>query len=204
MVLVNVLFRPTRWLVRALPVTKALKRRFSSLWRRCRGAAAGEPSGYEETHEAIYKTNAEMIKILATLMAMGVFGSMIPMLLLLAPVGVWLQLCALRWCDAHDQREFGEQLASHALVQVPVRMFMGLILVLGSGMAVFVMIDLEFGIGPLVLLLCLVAVSMFLLARLRSRIQNRVQTCSVPQVISFKSDRAPREVVYDCINTDLM
>ena len=78
---------------------------------------------------------------------------------------------------------------------------MGLILVLGSGMAVFVMIDLEFGIGPLVLLLCLVAVAVALLVGLRMlgvltgfghAEAARVPAGSEPQEVNFAAEQAPR------------
>ena len=75
---------------------------------------------------------------------------------------------------------------------------MALTVVLGSGMSMFVMMDLEF--GPMLLLSCLGAVAVALLLGFRSRIMDTAATTgasSSPLVVSFASSPTPHDVTFN-------
>ena len=76
-----------------------------------------------------------------------------PILLLAAPLYLWLNLCALQW--VHNQTEspksFGETLASEILIQQPLSMFNGIGLGLMWVISVVVSFDLQCSLVTIVL-----------------------------------------------------
>ena len=205
LVLVNALWHPAVWLISNAYKATQMSHIISALNERvCRCFAAAEVSqhdhseGLKETQKAIVKTEKELVKILATLVTVGVFGCVIPVLLLLAPAAVWLQLCSLTWCLEHDTRQFAERMAGNVMTQLPHRRFEMLVLVLGWGMGVFVSIDLEFGIGPVIAFPCL---CLFQLAILQWRVvgnhwpfglehnQQRTTMTLSPDVVIFRTTK---------------
>ena len=75
-----------------------------------------------------------------------------PILLLAAPLYLWLNLCALQW--VHNQAEsksFGETLASEILIQQPLSMFNGIGLGLMWVISVVVSFDLQCSLVTIVL-----------------------------------------------------
>ena len=71
------------------------------------------------------------------------FGTLTPILLILAPLATYLNLRALEWVKLHsEQRPFGEVLAEQILVQTPIFIFRNLGFIISVGLAIFVFLDL--------------------------------------------------------------
>ena len=71
------------------------------------------------------------------------FGTLAPILLMLAPVVAYLNLRAEEWINNHsEQRQFGEVLAEQILVQTPISIFCNLGFAISLGLAIFVFLDL--------------------------------------------------------------
>ena len=78
------------------------------------------------------------------------FGILVPQLLVLGPLGLWLNMFAAQWKEAHaHSRPFGEQLALRILVQVPFDILRKLSYVLNLLVAIFIFLDLEFNVIPI-------------------------------------------------------
>ena len=76
-----------------------------------------------------------------------------PILLLAAPLYLWLNLCALQWVhnQAESPKSFGETLASEILIQQPLSMFNGIGLGLMWVISVVVSFDLQCSLVTIVL-----------------------------------------------------
>merc|ERR1712072_517386 len=93
----------------------------------------------------------QLAGIISRMITMMAFGTLVPVLLMLAPAVSWLNLRAAQWVASHsEEKQFGEVLAEQILVQAPVFVFRNLGLALNLGVMVFVFLDLGFGLGPIV------------------------------------------------------
>ena len=70
--------------------------------------------------------------------------------MILAAPGEWLQLCALDLTERHRSVEFARVLASNILVQVPMTMVEGVARLGSLAVTAFILVDLEFGQGPVI------------------------------------------------------
>ena len=121
------------------PLVRRLEARFSS-------TVAG---GYAETLERAATVQNDIVKVLVLTLTVVIFGTLVPPLLLLAPVAGWLQLCAMDLVERNKSDMFwGQVLASNVLVQVPLSKVSLLARVGMWGGACFVFVDLEFELGP--------------------------------------------------------
>ena len=72
------------------------------------------------------------------------FGTLAPVLLMLAPLASWLKLRALAWVDNHsEERQFGVVLAEQVLVQTPIFLFHNVGFGLTLALTVFMFFDLQ-------------------------------------------------------------
>ena len=64
---------------------------------------------YEKTLDQAAELEMHLVQIISTYCVIGLFGSFVPILLLLAPLYVWTTLCVLRHNEsAGQQRAFGQ------------------------------------------------------------------------------------------------
>ena len=94
------------------------------------------------------------VQYLLDLIIIITFGPSVPLLLVLAPIVLYTQWAALRWEKLHAELSFGKLLAADVLVQQPNLSFQrmaGTSLWLTSS---FLMWDMEFDWGPLILGMC--------------------------------------------------
>lgn len=71
------------------------------------------------------------------------FGTLAPILLMLAPLMTYSNLLAMEWVAAHtEERQFGERVAEQILVQTPIYIFRNLGIGISVGLALFVFLDL--------------------------------------------------------------
>eukprot|EP00656_Telonema_subtile_P025499 TRINITY_DN27570_c0_g2_i1.p1 TRINITY_DN27570_c0_g2~~TRINITY_DN27570_c0_g2_i1.p1 ORF type:complete len:459 (-),score=124.18 TRINITY_DN27570_c0_g2_i1:220-1596(-) len=90
-----------------------------------------------------------VVGTLSEMLTLTTFGVLVPPLLLLAPLGWWLQLCALDLTHRHTlDVHIGSQLASQVLVQIPATILQVATRVAIWAVAVFVLLDFKFGAGP--------------------------------------------------------
>lgn len=79
----------------------------------------------DEEEDLFEKTVAEasaveklLVQLMSTLALIFAFGSWVPLLLIIAPACVWIQRCALVWCqNTSSRRDFGRDLATNILVE---------------------------------------------------------------------------------------
>ena len=64
---------------------------------------------HEKTLVLAMELEMQLVQIMATYCVIGLFGILVPILLLLAPLYVWMTLCALRHIESTaQQRAFGQ------------------------------------------------------------------------------------------------
>eukprot|EP00658_Telonema_sp_P-2_P042027 TRINITY_DN3011_c0_g1_i14.p1 TRINITY_DN3011_c0_g1~~TRINITY_DN3011_c0_g1_i14.p1 ORF type:complete len:1238 (+),score=210.98 TRINITY_DN3011_c0_g1_i14:106-3819(+) len=134
---------PTSTLIKAHPL----------FTRARRAASSAELSERDETLKRARSSQRHLGRTMSFLVLVANFGPVVPLLLLLAPLVVWLQSCALDLFDRHPNKEsrFSMVMASRWLVQVPVKRVLVLTLVatwVGTGC---VFLDLGFDLSPMVL-----------------------------------------------------
>eukprot|EP00658_Telonema_sp_P-2_P048606 TRINITY_DN3696_c0_g1_i5.p1 TRINITY_DN3696_c0_g1~~TRINITY_DN3696_c0_g1_i5.p1 ORF type:complete len:459 (-),score=90.07 TRINITY_DN3696_c0_g1_i5:348-1724(-) len=152
-----------------------------------------------ETLQLACSTQKSLAMVLNTLVVMVSFGPLVPLLLVGAPVVVWLQCCALDLEDRHPDlehvRRFGVVTAARWLVQVPVRRVAILSLVNLWMVAGLIFVDLGFDLGPvLVYVLLSVATLAFWSQSRRSWNRSRARSGDLPArettVIDFSNRQA--------------
>ena len=80
------------------------------------------------------------------------FGTVVPVLLLLAPVVSLLNMRALQWTAKYSgHKSFAELLVERVLVQLPIRYFGKIGLIVNVLLSTFLFVDLQFETGPIVL-----------------------------------------------------
>eukprot|EP00656_Telonema_subtile_P051092 TRINITY_DN6796_c0_g1_i5.p1 TRINITY_DN6796_c0_g1~~TRINITY_DN6796_c0_g1_i5.p1 ORF type:complete len:1237 (-),score=178.33 TRINITY_DN6796_c0_g1_i5:137-3847(-) len=154
---------PSLWILKVHPKVQAF------LDRRREAADLGE---YTLTQHHAAATQAEIVHTLSVILTLASFGVLVPPLLLLAPVAVWLKLCALDFVVQHSEISVGHVLACSVLVQTPVSVFeiLGRAFVYSTTVLTFV--DLEFSVGPILLY------AMFVLAELVYRCKHRISSAT--------------------------
>ena len=104
------------FMVRFETQLKGLKHRLAYSCRR---------ENVDEEEDLFEKTVAEasaveklLVQLMSTLALIFAFGSWVPLLLIIAPACVWIQRCALVWCqNTSSRRDFGRDLATNILVE---------------------------------------------------------------------------------------
>lgn len=135
----------------------------------------------EEVHNLMRNTLKNVNYQLTTLMTIAVFGVYMPILLLLSPVWIWLSWCTTAWIDrygAGPQHSFGSAVATRVLVHYPWKL---LCIMLHIGVfisASFVLYDLEFHVGPVVLFcaLCMLESIVLVMFLGKQSTSTKVQT----------------------------
>ena len=127
------------------------------------------PSVYSHTLEMAARVQRDLTKLQGTSLIMYMFSPLVPPLGLLAPLFIWVSLSVMTFLDKVDTKakaSLGQQLACQVLVQQPIGLF-AFYAHVGSWLtACFIMVDLEFGVGPVVLYVVFHAVEAgFLLVR---------------------------------------
>eukprot|EP00657_Telonema_sp_P-1_P007783 TRINITY_DN2798_c0_g1_i1.p2 TRINITY_DN2798_c0_g1~~TRINITY_DN2798_c0_g1_i1.p2 ORF type:complete len:186 (-),score=45.45 TRINITY_DN2798_c0_g1_i1:167-724(-) len=93
---------------------------------------------------------ADLVQSLVLVLTVATFGTLVPPLMLLAPVSAWLQLCAMRFVERHQKHQpWGQVLASDVLAQVPVNK-LPLALVGVCTVTCLLFADLQFDLGPVI------------------------------------------------------
>ena len=88
------------------------------------------------------------------LLSLSVLGQLCPLLLLLAPLWVWTNHCTVIWLQQHDQSA-SKRVVDKILVQQPTTVFGVVGRIAQFAVALVVFVDLEFGVGPVMLYLVL-------------------------------------------------
>eukprot|EP00656_Telonema_subtile_P014933 TRINITY_DN17732_c0_g1_i2.p1 TRINITY_DN17732_c0_g1~~TRINITY_DN17732_c0_g1_i2.p1 ORF type:complete len:559 (-),score=88.77 TRINITY_DN17732_c0_g1_i2:50-1726(-) len=97
-------------------------------------------------------TQLELSAMLSDLVTCVVFGVLVPQLLLLAPLAAWLNICSMQWMQEHGPKiTFGAQVAQQILVHPPITSFLSIAILGNWVISGFVVFDLNFGVGPIVL-----------------------------------------------------
>ena len=72
--------------------------------------------GYAETLKHAAAVQREVVAALSLVLTVFVFGVLVPPLMMIAPLSVWLQLCALEFSEKTKSEEFfGQLLATNVL-----------------------------------------------------------------------------------------
>ena len=86
----NVFVSPSVLMIRAFPALQAFEKRFRS----CRKFGNNKVSElYAETIDHSEAMQMQIVGLLSSILTTLIFGSLVPPLLLVAPIGIWLQLC---------------------------------------------------------------------------------------------------------------
>ena len=128
------------------------------------------PNQYEKAQAKAHAVQADIVRALSVFLTVSAFGTTVPALMVLMPVAIWLQLCALDMVARHREGEhWGEKLATQVLVGVPARVMRQAARIGLWCTTTFIMIDLgtsrfsspqnclsvgcctEFDVGPMVL-----------------------------------------------------
>ena len=92
----------------------------------------------------------EISAVLITLLTLSVLGQLCPLLLLLAPLWVWTNHCTAIWLQRNDHSA-SKRVVEQILVQQPITVFGVVGSIAQLAVAILVFMDLEFGVGPIVL-----------------------------------------------------
>ena len=84
------------------------------------------------------------------LLSLSVLGQLCPLLLLLAPLWVWTNHCTVIWLQQHDHSA-SKRVVDKILVQQPTTVFGVVGRISQCAVAIVVFMDLEFGVGPIIL-----------------------------------------------------
>ena len=84
------------------------------------------------------------------LLTLSVLGQLCPLLLLLAPLWVWTNHCTVSWLRQCDHSA-SERVVDKILVQQPTTVFGIVGRISQCAVAILVFLDLEFGVGPIIL-----------------------------------------------------
>eukprot|EP00656_Telonema_subtile_P056530 TRINITY_DN9049_c0_g1_i1.p1 TRINITY_DN9049_c0_g1~~TRINITY_DN9049_c0_g1_i1.p1 ORF type:complete len:1372 (-),score=167.80 TRINITY_DN9049_c0_g1_i1:1954-6069(-) len=148
MVLISGLFTPSFELLRSL----GWHRRAQSYWvGDADGTSAAPVDMYEATLNRATEVQQEVLNILTFILLIELFGGLVPVLLLLAPIVSWVKLCAWDCIERHsgNGESWGEVVASNIIVQVPVTLLHRLLRVGTWLVAAFIFVDLQFDVGPI-------------------------------------------------------
>ena len=84
------------------------------------------------------------------LLSLSVLGQLCPLLLLLAPLWVWTNHCTVIWLQQYDHSA-SKRVVEKILVQQPTTVFGVVGRISQFSVAIVVFVDLEFGVGPIIL-----------------------------------------------------
>jgi hypothetical protein len=150
--LVDTFVEPALRLIETLPAYKQLH---AKILARCSSPPEAEQT-LEQCVELTLATTFKMQESLSgtflVFLTALIFGTVAPLLPLIALLGSWLNFCSLVWVSRTEQDiPFGQLLAATVLVQPPITavqiMAMGLVVLL----SVFIFVDLVFDVGPIAL-----------------------------------------------------
>eukprot|EP00656_Telonema_subtile_P033255 TRINITY_DN3673_c0_g1_i7.p1 TRINITY_DN3673_c0_g1~~TRINITY_DN3673_c0_g1_i7.p1 ORF type:complete len:954 (+),score=139.96 TRINITY_DN3673_c0_g1_i7:103-2964(+) len=137
----------------ALPAIEMIEShpRVEALWRQiqvwgnipCEGC-------YGDTLERCASQQVKLVGLLTTLLTMVTMSVFVPLLLVLAPLFCWIQIRTYSYQFRHNELSFGQRVAMRVLVQQPPYWFPCILLVALWCVMVFVMVDLSFDAGPMV------------------------------------------------------
>ena len=96
------------------------------------------------------KRQTQISLVFIMLLMWSVLGQLCPLLLLLAPMWVWTNHCTVIWLQHYD-RSASERVVEKILVQQPTTVFGVVGRISQFAVALFVFVDLEFGVGPVML-----------------------------------------------------
>ena len=100
------------------------------------------------------KRQRQISVVFIMLLSLSVLGQLCPLLLLLAPLWVWTNHCTVIWLQHYDQSA-SKRVVDKILVQQPTTVFGVVGRVAQFAVALVVFVDLEFGVGPVMLYLVL-------------------------------------------------
>jgi len=136
------------------------------------------------------KVQQDLAGLASRILTTVAFGVMMPLLLVLAPVVSWLNLRAMHWIAFHsDPVPFGEELAERILVQSPTFVLRNLAYALNAFIMILVLVDLEFGILPIILYFVAIAVLIIVMMLVRKRWECVDQQARAARAAQHLEDR---------------
>ena len=146
-----------------------------------------------ETRKLAAESQTATVKILSLILTVSVFAALVPVLVVILPLSIYLMLCQRNCLDTKSHRQVGEVIASNILVQLPISSFRVLARGGAWAVAVFLIVDLDWGTGPLVFYSTFAigefAVSLLRDYRWKSKSSKGPQSYrDVPFAVSFEMD----------------
>ena len=96
------------------------------------------------------KRQTQILVVFIMLLSLSVLGQLCPLLLLLAPLWVWTNHCTVIWLQQYGHSA-SKRVVDQVLVQQPTTVFGVVGRISQCAVAIVVFVDLEFGVGPIVL-----------------------------------------------------
>ena len=121
-------------------------------WRRCKTRLCGRPSqspDRDELGDVVTESITRIVDLYSLFVVTLVAGPLVPLLSLMMIASLYLQLMVLQRLHLAGQRSFGLEIAETILVSLPAKPFGMFVLAFMWSVQLFVMMDLEFGIGNL-------------------------------------------------------
>ena len=100
--------------------------------------------------QAAVKRQTQISIVFIMLLTLSVLGQLCPLLLLLAPLWVWTNHCTVIWLQHYDHSA-SKRVVDQVLVQQPTTVFGVVGRISQCAVAILVFMDLEFGVGPIIL-----------------------------------------------------
>ena len=100
--------------------------------------------------QAAVKRQTQISIVFVMLLTLSVLGQLCPLLLLLAPLWVWTNHCTVIWLQHYDHSA-SKRVVDQVLVQQPTTVFGVVGRISQCAVAIVVFVDLEFGVGPIIL-----------------------------------------------------
>merc|ERR1712166_1372876 len=108
---------PAKRIILTLP---SVVRRIESLQNRILNHCGKPPTTtYQKTLDAAAQVQNELVETMSVIMTAAIFACVVPLLVILLPLGLWLQLRSIRFAHLRKKPTVGETLASQILVQQP-------------------------------------------------------------------------------------
>jgi len=115
--LIYMLVSPAKRILLTIPsFVKHYDNFMNKLLRKC---GKPPPTTYQKTLDAAAHVQNELVETMSVILTAAIFACVVPILVILLPLGLWLQLCSIRWCNLRMKPTVGQTLASQILVQQP-------------------------------------------------------------------------------------
>jgi len=211
MLVIEMCAGPAMKLIQAQPRVQELEAKISKLVQRSRCKTESEVLATNHEQQAIKEAYSHQVQIVATYrtLLIGVaFGSLSPLLMLLAPLVAFSNLCAFIWIEQQRllSSVFGvytaeQMLARKIIPQHPTTLFSVFAVFSQWAVATSLFVDLKFGIGPICFYSCFWIVGLSVWYYLRWRkvsklLQNKAMCANegVGEEVSVQRDLGTVEI----------